>query len=195
MLVRSLLSHLRAMLRSLSDNSRRATVDFATLSVYYDGMETLIAARTPETNAYFSAIDMVVSRTNALPASMIFTLLDLAKKDGDAYIEAVYRIDHFVFENFRDQGVPFYSILRLLSVETTRRLHEGGRELGVLDSELLDRILMGVTMAVHGRGLVGSDITLEDYETVTAPWRSVTGSVDECDAPTSVVRPKTVSLF
>ena len=135
-------------------------------------------SRTPA----FSAVEMVTGRVKALPEAMILMLIEVARRGGDEYRDATYRIDRAVFARYRGEVLPFYEILRELTHETVYRLGESGSDLNLDDNTLLDDTFRGVALVVHGRELLATGgISQDDYDLVTTPWRTITGSVHEYD--------------
>lgn len=152
------------------------------LAVYGGDMDNHSGLTKKSRTPAFSAVEMVTGRVKALPEAMILMLLDVARRGGDEYRDATYRIDRAVFTHYRGEVLPFYGILRELTHETVYRLGESGSDLNLDDNTLLDDTFRGVALAVHGRELLETGgISQDDYDLVTTPWRTVAGSVHEHD--------------
>jgi hypothetical protein len=116
--------------------------------------------------------DMVISRTRSLSPSAVVEMVYDAYQHGQAYIDASRRITreanahYFVKRNWSP-----YSDLYTLKVDTVQRLRASGRRLIPLDERLFDSITYGVSHALSGGGeLLGSLISIKDYNLVTNPW-------------------------
>jgi len=116
--------------------------------------------------------DMVINRTGTLSPLALIEMLYDAGTHGQKYIDASRRINRDVNANYfvKHLWSP-YADLYALKLDTVRRLHVSGLTLEPSDERLFDSITYGVSHALSGGGeLLGSLISINDYNLVTHPW-------------------------